>query len=711
MHLAHLPTAREGVALYEQFVSYYRGDYRHARPLLQQLSVAAAGKQHLYISGRSRLILAAMATREARFSEADDLYQECIALFEAAGEAAYLASAHAIVATVRREQGDDRAAWQFLHQALIRLPLIASSRHVYSILTSAMTVSLGTGMTGLAVHFSRLLVATARDWNNPVAVVSALADEAEQRLRFGDAPGARQRLDEARAALVSVTDAKVRPVSAAHLARTEARILSATHPCDAIPLYSAAIDTLEHVAPYQVAKVFLGRGLAHHACGASAAAEKDLRAGIRVFEAQRSGQREIVLQISYFDEVWDLYGQLVRLLAVERGEVESALAVAEQSRARSLLDTLRYRPAQLPLASLRAALDPQTTVLSYIALADDLLVWAISRDGIRFHRSSVTSDDLRGAVERWRTSVQAGGDDKLLAWRLFEMLVRPVESHIRENGRLIVIGDGPLHGLPFAALWDGHRYLVERTAVWTAPSLHWLWSALQPRASDNAMRGRMLAVGDPEFPPEQFPRLLRLPGAAREAIDAAAPYRRRLTLTGAAATRDAVLKGLKEADVVHVAAHAVPNLVDPELSYVVAAAGLSPGGATVTAKAIASLGPLPTRLVVLSACQTAAGRVARGEGVLSLARAFMAAGIPTIVGNLWDVSDSSSYSLHIRLHEGWAQGLTVASALRSSQLQLLRGASAEDRKPRVWAAVVGLGSPYTAIGDTPISPMRSGEWP
>ena len=92
-----------------------------------------------------------------------------------------------------------------------------------------------------------------------------------------------------------------------------------------------------------------------------------------------------------------------------------------------------------------------------------------------------------------------------------------------------------------------------------------------------------------------------------------------------------------------------------------------------------------TRLVVLGACRTNAGRIRRGEGVFSLARPFLAAGIPTVIATLWDVNDRASHRLLVAFHRALPQAATVAEALRNAQLELIRDRDPFLRTPDAWA--------------------------
>jgi CHAT domain-containing protein len=91
--------------------------------------------------------------------------------------------------------------------------------------------------------------------------------------------------------------------------------------------------------------------------------------------------------------------------------------------------------------------------------------------------------------------------------------------------------------------------------------------------------------------------------------------------------------------------------------------------------------------VVLSGCSTAHGQLRRGEGVLSLARPFLARGVPSVVATLWDIPDTSARALFIAFHRARARGVSDLAALRSAQLAMLSSGDPSSRSPRNWASV------------------------
>ncbi len=105
---------------------------------------------------------------------------------------------------------------------------------------------------------------------------------------------------------------------------------------------------------------------------------------------------------------------------------------------------------------------------------------------------------------------------------------------------------------------------------------------------------------------------------------------------------------------------------------------------------------LNARLVVLSACETARGRVTAGEGIIGLAWALFVAGCPTAVVSQWKVDSASTTALMLGFHKQLRNAvrvkgqMNVAQSLREAALGLLH--NAEYRHPFYWAAFVVIGA-------------------
>ncbi|HEY9282859.1 MAG TPA: CHAT domain-containing protein, partial [Pyrinomonadaceae bacterium] len=178
-------------------------------------------------------------------------------------------------------------------------------------------------------------------------------------------------------------------------------------------------------------------------------------------------------------------------------------------------------------------------------------------------------------------------------------------------------------------------------------------------------------------------------------------------LTGDSASRAAVMSRMAGADVIHLALHSALDEEVPLRSKLLLAASPRESSAAPRAAATSADPPaesalyaydvynlkLPqARLVVLSACQTGAERYYGGEGMSSLARPFIAAGVPLVVATLWPVDSDATAELMIRFHGYRARGkLPTAAALARAQTDLIRGPEERLRHPYYWAAFTLVG--------------------
>ena len=100
---------------------------------------------------------------------------------------------------------------------------------------------------------------------------------------------------------------------------------------------------------------------------------------------------------------------------------------------------------------------------------------------------------------------------------------------------------------------------------------------------------------------------------------------------------------------------------------------------------------LTADLVVLSACETGIGKLSRGEGLASLARAFFHAGVPSLVASLWAVDDYATTQIMENFYRELKNGLTKDKALRQAKIKYLHTAQGEKRHPYFWAGHVLMG--------------------
>jgi CHAT domain-containing protein len=172
-----------------------------------------------------------------------------------------------------------------------------------------------------------------------------------------------------------------------------------------------------------------------------------------------------------------------------------------------------------------------------------------------------------------------------------------------------------------------------------------------------------------------------LPASEREAKTLAKIYGDVTAFTRDGATPAAYREHAADAEIIHFATHGeIPANGKGEAALV-----LTGGRLDVTA--IAKTRLPNTRAVIVAACGSALG-TDRAEGTISVARAFLEAGVPSVIATLWSISDTDAARFFPLVHRHLARGAAPADALRAAQLEAIR----QGLPPAIWAAVECMGS-------------------
>ena len=312
---------------------------------------------------------------------------------------------------------------------------------------------------------------------------------------------------------------------------------------------------------------------------------------------------------------------------------------------------------------------------------------------------------LNEAIASWRSALTAGSNDARSNARgvhVREKLWDPIAAHLDGVERLIVVPDGVIASVPFAALpLEDGSLLVEHATVSHLDFAGDLLRQFADPAPASALLVGDVAYGETK-PPCAGMSFQPLPGTAKE-IRAISRYLPKVTkLTGDAATEDSVYAAARGKSVVHIASHGFflsQDCLDPEKdgdihplvqSGLALAAGDTDG--LWTAAEVAELDLGGTQMVVLSACDTARGRSQVGEGLMGLRRAFSAAGVPVTVMSLWPIPDTETAALMADFYRA-AKRKRPAVALREAQLTALARNRALHGEARAseWAAFIAAG--------------------
>jgi len=248
---------------------------------------------------------------------------------------------------------------------------------------------------------------------------------------------------------------------------------------------------------------------------------------------------------------------------------------------------------------------------------------------------------------------------KYTAFNLYDLLIRPVKPHLDTN-RLYIVPTGLLHFLPFTALEDRGRYLIEDYVISFMPSA----TVFKFCKEKTKKRGEnILAFGNPDLKDP----LLDIPFAAAEVKAIGSLYPSARILTGQEASEQTFKSMAAGYDTIHLACHGLFEPDSPMQSSLL----LSPAGnedGKLTMGEIFNL-DLNADLVTLSACQSGMSTIRAGDEVMGLPRAFIYAGTPSVVSSLWNVNDKSTALLMAELYANLKQ-MNKARALRDAQLNL-----------------------------------------
>ena len=362
-------------------------------------------------------------------------------------------------------------------------------------------------------------------------------------------------------------------------------------------------------------------------------------------------------------------------------------------------------PARTSDAALLLAGGAADAFLEYVVTDERTYLFVITtHGGLRVHTLPVGRRELQKEVQRYRELLASHDLSYGAAARsLYDRLIAPAEAQLRGRKTIGIVPDAALWELPFQTLQPSpEEFLLDRHAIYLVPSLTVLRETSRvPAPADGDVQ--LLALGNPLMPAETPGRRMRvrrdaslapLPHTETEIRNIAAMYGSRNSRVHVRAdAREEVVKAeAGRYDVLHFATHGVLDDRNPLYSRLL----FSPPSSAredglLEAREIMRL-DLNARLAVLSACETARGRVGAGEGIIGLSWAFFVAGVPTTVVSQWSVDSSSTAELMIELHRNLrVGGRSTAEAMRLAALATRKKPAY--RHPFYWAPFVVVGRP------------------
>lgn len=686
---------------YAQALEYYRKSLAVSEAINDKVGIAQMvnniGTVHL---------------KQGDHAQALEYYRKSLAMREASGDKHGISHTLMAIGAIHTEQGDYAQAMEYYRKSMTLKEAIGDRNGVADLLLHLGAYHKKQGRDAQALDCAERAGAIARQTGDLQLLWFARARAGQAHLALNQLEGARQAFEEA----VSIVEEMRGRVAGGEQAQQ--RFFE-----DKLSPYHALVDMFAARDNPTEALVFAERARAR-----------------ALLDILHSGRADIVKAMTADEQEQErkLRAELIALnTQVARASQQKKPDEARLSGLKSLRERARlnYEASQTSLYAAHPELrvqrgeapiikaeelssllpDDGTALLEYVVLDEVTYLFTIVRAAgragaeVRVHALPTKRAELARQVEAFRRQLAARDlGFRAPAAALYDLLLKPAATQLRGRTSLIIAPDDALWDLPFQALMSGaNRFLVEDAAVAYAPSLTVLREMSRRRKTqEGAGAATLLALGNPlpgkeaadgaalalrDGKPAPLPEAEQEVRALRQLYGAT----RSKVYTGAEAREDRVKSEAGQASILHFAAHGVLNNASPMYSHLALAGGGADEDGLLEAWELMRL-DLKAELAVLSACETARGRVGAGEGMIGLSWAMFIAGVPSIVVSQWKVESAGTRDLMVTFHRalssppGTGHMLpTKMEALRQAELKLLR--NPETGHPFYWAGFVLVG--------------------
>lgn len=376
-------------------------------------------------------------------------------------------------------------------------------------------------------------------------------------------------------------------------------------------------------------------------------------------------------------------------------QLEMQVKIREKDLIRSLREcSLADRFASTPrsrdavLNDPRQAVAENTVVVEYFQSGDRILACLLTRNRLEIETVSRVSDieNALGLLKFQLTKFRLGrGYSEFFSASLiksmqshlrdlYKELLAPIRSHL-DSSHLLIIPHGILHYVPFHALFDGEKYVVDDHTISYAPSfgVYVLCAQKRMTASD-----AVVLMGIPD---ERAPLIEKEIHAISSIWPSSSIY------LGTEATDEVLRNHGSHCKILHMATHGYFRQDSPLFS------SIRLGDSFLNLYDLYQL-RLEAELVTLSGCATAMSSVSAGDELIGLARGLFQAGAQSLLLSLWDAHDASTAQFMQAFYGRLRKGLTKAAALKEAMLEV------RDRYPHPyhWAPFVLMGG-YGCLGN------------
>jgi CHAT domain-containing protein len=350
--------------------------------------------------------------------------------------------------------------------------------------------------------------------------------------------------------------------------------------------------------------------------------------------------------------------------------------------------TLKYQRPEVSVSKLQEQIGENEAILEYLAGDEYVYTFLISKDTLNVwsFKNDGQLVDIAGNI---RSGLIAMDQGRFMdsGTKFYDNFFKPVAEALRKSNinSVTVIPDGLISYIPFDALPLGDsKYLIQEF------TFHYHYSAGLMSTYDDVAKENSNADFIGFAPAFDGSNELSSLNFTKEEVGEINNLLGGRSLTDSEATESNFKKLVGEYGIVHVATHAVMDDDDADHSRLHFSSADSIDDGRLHAWELFNM-KIPASLVTLSACNTGDGRLHKGEGVMSLSRAFAYAGCPSIVTSLWQAQDQSTAKLMRNFYEFLAEGQGKAEALRLAKLKYLETSDKVKSLPFFWAGFILVG--------------------
>lgn len=344
------------------------------------------------------------------------------------------------------------------------------------------------------------------------------------------------------------------------------------------------------------------------------------------------------------------------------------------------------------ISAIKNVLKPDQAILSFYYSENKIGIMCIGKNYAKFRmvtNTPIIESKLKKLLKEINTNPGISEfDDKNIAKDLYRVFFNGFENELKNLKQLVVIRDGLLQYLPFEVLVDQNgRFLIEKYEFqygWSAN----IWK-IEKNDDSPSPRSGLMAIAP--FTSENAS------GKVADELKPLLASKKEVEQIGGdiflekKAKKDLFFKNYQNYDIIHFATHAQLNDTDPNLSFI--AFYPDEKESKLFTQELFDLNFDKTQLVVLSACEGGYGYNQKGEGLMSLARAFAYAGCPSVITTLWKANDETSAFIAANIHKYLKKGYNKAKAVQQAKLDLLHNEEfGQYDHPYFWSNFILIGN-------------------